>query len=92
MITDDCRSLPDNRFYVGLLLVHCLRRLPNSKPTLGQRLLFAGFCVYEQYSIIIIESGRSLFPPLEPYYKQQQTCLGSTSRTGLSNKNIDELM
>ena len=27
---------------VGLLLVHRLRRWPNSKPTLGQRLIFAG--------------------------------------------------
>ena len=27
---------------VGLLLAHRLRRWPNSKPTLGQRLMFAG--------------------------------------------------
>ena len=27
---------------VGLPLAHRLRRLPNSKPTLGQRLMFAG--------------------------------------------------
>ena len=27
---------------VGLLLAHRLRRLPNSKPTLDQRLMFAG--------------------------------------------------
>ena len=30
---------------IGLLLIHRLRRWPNGKPTLGQRLKFAGIVV-----------------------------------------------
>ena len=31
--------------------VHCLRRWPNSTPTLGQRLVFAGRHVYQGFFI-----------------------------------------
>ena len=47
---------------VGLLLAHRLRRWPNSKPTLGQRLMFAGLSVtliyyhWERIIMIIIGS------------------------------------
>ena len=40
---------------VGLLLAHRLRRWPNSKPALDQRLVFAGMYTHPQ-SIIILHS------------------------------------
>ena len=44
------RRLPN----VGLLLAHRLRRWPYSKPTLGQRLVFAGHKLILCHNIIVL--------------------------------------
>ena len=38
---------------VGLLLAHRLRRWPNSKPTLAQRLMFAGCGIDPEEAVVL---------------------------------------
>ena len=59
-------SMFQQTWYIGLLLAHCLRRWPNSKPTLGQRLIFAGLHTFMQEEKPEISDDNNIYLTLRP--------------------------